>query len=224
MRRDRDPAGGRSMTVVTTEQTPCSADSPTARRPPSTRCRKHAFARFSSNVGLGTQVRGYSPRSRHVSYDLHRSLSVDCSVGRYYDPATGQFLSVDPLVEETGEPYTYAEDDPISELDPSGNASWQSAGKNPPSCNNENTVIYANFTWQTIQGRTGRATLYCGTPQGYGLRYLLKHDQEFKEAFRQYGADWYWFMYFINQTLSRWPGGQGKGYRYPMLSKDIFVN
>ena len=68
-------------------------------------------ARFSSNVGLGTQVRGYSPRSRPVSYDLHRSLSVDCSVGRYYDPSTGQFLSVDPKVEQTLEAYLYAGDD-----------------------------------------------------------------------------------------------------------------
>jgi hypothetical protein len=108
------------MTVVTTEQTPCSADSPTARRPPSTRCRKHAFARFSSNVGLGTQFPGCSPRSRHVSYDLHRSLSVDCSVGRYYDPGTGQLLSVGPMVGRTGEPYAYAYDSPVNEKDPSG--------------------------------------------------------------------------------------------------------
>jgi hypothetical protein len=41
-------------------------------------------------------------------------------VGRYYDPATGQFLSVDPLVDETGQPYAYTGDDPINALDPSG--------------------------------------------------------------------------------------------------------
>jgi uncharacterized protein RhaS with RHS repeats len=28
-------------------------------------------------------------------------------VDRYYDPATGQFLTVDPDVSETGEPYAY---------------------------------------------------------------------------------------------------------------------
>jgi RHS repeat-associated protein len=32
---------------------------------------------------------------------------------RTYDPATAQFLSVDPFVALTGEPYSYAEDDPI---------------------------------------------------------------------------------------------------------------
>jgi hypothetical protein len=28
-------------------------------------------------------------------------------VNRYYDPATEQFLSVDPLVDETGTPYAF---------------------------------------------------------------------------------------------------------------------
>ena len=108
------------MTVVTTEKTPCSADRPTAVRPRSTRCRKHAFARFSSDVSPGTQVQGYSPRSRHVSYDLHCRLAVECSVGRYYDPPTGQFLSVDPLVRQTQQPYLYAADNPVKFSDPTG--------------------------------------------------------------------------------------------------------
>ena len=43
-------------------------------------------------------------------------------IGRYYDPATGQFLSVDPLVDETGQPYAYTGDDPVNALDPSGAA------------------------------------------------------------------------------------------------------
>jgi RHS repeat-associated protein len=41
-------------------------------------------------------------------------------IGRYYDPATGQFLSVDPLVDETGQPYAYTGDDPVNRVDPSG--------------------------------------------------------------------------------------------------------
>lgn len=39
---------------------------------------------------------------------------------RYYDPATGQFLSVDPDLPETGQPYAYAAADPVNEVDPSG--------------------------------------------------------------------------------------------------------
>jgi len=39
---------------------------------------------------------------------------------RVYDPATAQFLAVDPLVGTTGAPYNYAEDNPLNLLDPSG--------------------------------------------------------------------------------------------------------
>ena len=39
---------------------------------------------------------------------------------RTYDPATGQFLSVDPDVAETQEPYGYAGDNPVNGGDPTG--------------------------------------------------------------------------------------------------------
>jgi len=39
---------------------------------------------------------------------------------RWYDPTTGQFLSVDPKIESTWQPYAYANDNPISNTDPSG--------------------------------------------------------------------------------------------------------
>lgn len=39
---------------------------------------------------------------------------------RYYDPATRQFLSVDPLAGVTGQPYVYAGDNPVNWGDPSG--------------------------------------------------------------------------------------------------------
>jgi RHS repeat-associated protein len=39
---------------------------------------------------------------------------------RWYDPITGQFVSVDPLVAVTGQPYEYAGDDSVNASDPSG--------------------------------------------------------------------------------------------------------
>jgi RHS repeat-associated protein len=41
-------------------------------------------------------------------------------VGRYYDPATGQSLSVDPAVMTTGQPYSRTDDDPLKSTDPTG--------------------------------------------------------------------------------------------------------
>jgi len=39
---------------------------------------------------------------------------------RYYDPGTGQFMSVDPLVDETGQPYAYTSGNPLNNTDPTG--------------------------------------------------------------------------------------------------------
>ena len=39
---------------------------------------------------------------------------------RYYDPTTAQFLSVDPLVDTTGDPYGYAGGNPLQNTDPLG--------------------------------------------------------------------------------------------------------
>ena len=39
---------------------------------------------------------------------------------RYYDPSTAQFLTVDPLITETGTPYTFTHDDPVNATDASG--------------------------------------------------------------------------------------------------------
>jgi RHS repeat-associated protein len=39
---------------------------------------------------------------------------------RVYDPATAQFLSVDPIESLTGEPYSYTKDNPVNDDDPEG--------------------------------------------------------------------------------------------------------
>lgn len=45
-------------------------------------------------------------------------------VNRYYDPATDQFLSVDPAVADTGQPYAFTGDDPLNVTDPLGLKGW----------------------------------------------------------------------------------------------------
>ena len=41
-------------------------------------------------------------------------------VHRYYDPTTGQFLTVDPDLQETLQPYSYSSENPVSGNDPTG--------------------------------------------------------------------------------------------------------
>jgi hypothetical protein len=42
------------------------------------------------------------------------------SVRRYYDPQSGQFISVDPAVDQTETPYAYVDGDPVDAVDPLG--------------------------------------------------------------------------------------------------------
>jgi hypothetical protein len=49
-------------------------------------------------------------------------------VNRYYDPATEQWLSVDPDVAETGQPYAFTGDDPLNATDPLGNIATNQFG------------------------------------------------------------------------------------------------
>ena len=48
------------------------------------------------------------------------STGLDYLNNRYYDPVTGEFLSVDPKVSKTGDPYLYAGGNPTTLSDPSG--------------------------------------------------------------------------------------------------------
>lgn len=41
-------------------------------------------------------------------------------INRYYNPQTGQFISVDPDLGQTLQPYQYANDNPVSNDDPTG--------------------------------------------------------------------------------------------------------
>jgi RHS repeat-associated protein len=48
---------------------------------------------------------------------------------RFYDPATGQFLTRDPLVSVTRSPYGYVEGNPLNGTDPAGLSAWGWAKK-----------------------------------------------------------------------------------------------
>ncbi len=66
----------------------------------------------------GSNVSGQTPFGYAGGYTDPSGLIY--LIGRYYDPSTGQFLSVDPLVDETDQPYAYTGGDPVNGTDPSG--------------------------------------------------------------------------------------------------------
>lgn len=70
-------------------------------------------------------------------------------INRYYDPTTDQFLSIDPNVATTNQPYVFTNDNPLNVTDPlglSGNGGVKVTGKPPKNLGSVEVVILAgNF-------------------------------------------------------------------------------
>jgi RHS repeat-associated protein len=95
---------------------------------------------ISDTTGVRLQVSSVGAALGSMSYDSYGNPCSTCEmptpfrfeggytdsaglvylIHRYYDSTTGQFLSVDPLVRETGTPYEYTAGDPVNASDPSG--------------------------------------------------------------------------------------------------------
>ena len=72
------------------------------------------YGAIAGQTGSATTPLGFNAQYTNSSTDLIYLRA------RTYDPTTAQFLSVDPLVDETGEPYGYAGDNPVNRSDPTG--------------------------------------------------------------------------------------------------------
>ena len=64
----------------------------------------------SGTVTMTATAGGTAVAQQHRGYPFRR----------YYDPQTGQFINVDPAVDQTAAPYAYVGGDPVNLLDPSG--------------------------------------------------------------------------------------------------------
>ena len=72
-------------------------------------------------------------------------------INRYYDPTTDEFLSIDPQVAITKEPYVFTNDDPLNAEDPlglSGPAWWRAVVDFPQD------IAYATYwgSYEAIKG------------------------------------------------------------------------
>jgi RHS repeat-associated protein len=73
-----------------------------------------AYGATEGHTGTATTPLGYD--GQYTSPDT----GLIYLRARTYDPSTAQFLSVDPAVEVTHQPYIYAEDNPLNNSDPTG--------------------------------------------------------------------------------------------------------
>jgi RHS repeat-associated protein len=56
------------------------------------------------------------------------SMGLVYLINRYYDPTTDQFLSVDPMISQTDQPYVFTNDSPLNATDPLGLKGWYCMG------------------------------------------------------------------------------------------------
>jgi len=95
---------------------------------------------ISDTTGVREQVNSIGSVVGSMSYDSYGNRCSTCAIStpfgfeggyteptglvylirRYYDPATEQFLSVDPQADVTGTPYAYTGGDPVNNADPGG--------------------------------------------------------------------------------------------------------
>lgn len=81
-----------------------------------------AYGSLKGSTGPQTTPLGYAGQ-----YTLSQS-GLQYLRARFYDPATAQFLTRDPLETTTREPYAYAFDNPLNATDPSGHMAGAAAG------------------------------------------------------------------------------------------------
>ncbi len=78
-----------------------------------------AYGNKLGSTGSATAALGYD--GQYTSADT----GLIYLRARVYDPATAQFLSVDPLEVVTRAPYNYADEDPVDHSDPTGLGEWE---------------------------------------------------------------------------------------------------
>jgi RHS repeat-associated protein len=115
-------------------------------------------------------------------------------IQRYYDPATGQFLSVDPEIAQTQQPYQYANDNPISYADPSGTYPDCKAGVSE-------WHLVAKYRFKKAAGGLDYAYLLCGNSK-WGFRHIEQSDKG--KRISNFPGKWPGFDYSITTVERTW--------------------
>jgi RHS repeat-associated protein len=87
---------------------------------------------------LGVDLGAYTPFGYAGGYVDPTGLVY--LIHRYYDPETGQFLSIDPLADQTQIAYGYANNDPVDQVDPAGLCATTGTGQSQETAETEVTA------------------------------------------------------------------------------------
>jgi RHS repeat-associated protein len=85
------------------------------------------YGRLEASTGTATTPLRYDAQYTNIDTGLIYLRA------RTYDPTTAQFLTIDPALQTTGEPYAYTKDNPLNHADPTGECpkngprSWECA-------------------------------------------------------------------------------------------------
>lgn len=141
-----------------------------------------ASARAYDAYGTTATASGTQPLLDYAGQYTDPETGYQYLRARYYDPMTGQFLTRDPLVATTEEPYAYGGSSPVNVIDPTGLIGFEIAGykvgdgcplgKNPNgSCRGADAVDTAadagQWVWDhkaEIAGGIGLGVCVLGTP------------------------------------------------------------
>jgi RHS repeat-associated protein len=133
-----------------------------------------------------------------LNYNLHR----------YYDPQTGQFISVDPIVDETASPYGYASQDPVNNYDPSGMSAWKRVAAAPAGCPVAFTKDESGFhDWIRI---SFRASDLC---RGHHVAIAAVHA--YRTDWPPADLGWAWTPWARSPDDTRWYSVTQKLWNYP---------
>jgi RHS repeat-associated protein len=135
------------------------------------------YGETTGHTGTATTPLGYD--AQYTSSDT----GLIYLRNRVYDPKTAQFLTVDPAVAFTGEPYSYASDNPLNESDPTGLGDWLGLGIPSPGEVGEeageaiagwgDTITFGGTEWVREQLGDNNIDSCSGAYQGGGIAGLV---------------------------------------------------
>jgi RHS repeat-associated protein len=118
------------------------------------------YSTFGVSTVTGSSVSAFGFQGAYTDSDGLLYL-----IDRYYDPSTDQFLSVDPFVTQTGQPYAFTGNDPLNATDPDGTG--PTCGNQPGAC-----VQITNGHPETVDAPPPITTSASSSPyQGPGINY-----------------------------------------------------